>query len=90
MKEVEFTKGDAAHLSEFLKTDTGAKVMQTLDNMAEEKNNLLQTVNLVSGSFKPEQTGIRCQMVAAEVRAIYELKEHLNTLAKGNYHADEN
>ena len=82
-----FDAAEVQRVEEFFASSLGKKVLLALDNEAQEKNNLLQRVNLSSGVFKPEETGIRCQMAAAEVRTILEIVERLK--AFGDYHAYE-
>lgn len=84
--QIKFDKVEIQHVEEFFSSPVGRKVLEALDNKAEEKNNLLHTVNLTSGAFQPEHTGIRCQMAAAEVRTLKEVIETL--MSFGDYYAD--
>ena len=74
-----FDESEIKTVEDFFGSNVGKKVLAALDNEAEEKNNLLHTVNLTSGVFNPEHTGIRCQMSAAEVRTLKQVVENLKT-----------
>ena len=66
----------------FLATEAGTKVLQTLDTFAENKNNLLQAVNAMAEAGDTHKIGLKCSILAAEVRVALELSEFLTAIGE--------
>ena len=84
--EPEFTESETRTVKDFLKTDAGQKVLQTLDMRAASRNNLLKVINLVGNQADLEKVGRVCALHAAETRTFEEVIEFLKEI--GGINAD--
>ncbi|WP_417436494.1 hypothetical protein [Idiomarina abyssalis] len=86
--EEEFSKQEAQVVRDFLATNAGQKLLQTLDTRAESKNNLLQVVNQIGSEASFERVGHLCSLNAAEARTYRQVIELLREI--GASYANQN
>jgi hypothetical protein len=76
----DFSEVEAKAVREFFKSTAGRKVLASLDNRAQAKNNLLEVVNLVGDKMDFQKVGTRCALHAIETQMIMEIKEFLESV----------
>ena len=74
------TREESQQVKAFFSTFAGEKILQTLDLMAGERNNLLQTVNSMPENSDSNSVGFKCSLNAAEARALLGVVEFLKSI----------